>query len=157
MKTIAAGAILFLSLLGSGCDQSGRGLVLNLHRAAGYLSTATTILERQTSTGAISRETGAKIAGDLLTLNKVNADLVVAIKPFLSPDGQRLELTGDGRAKVLSILGAARGVIFSRLSDPEFLLLSPAQRQEITAIYQALDGLILVSVEIVSTAKEAKK
>jgi hypothetical protein len=144
-------------VLMSGCDNSGRQLALNLDRAAGYIGTATALIERQATAGTLSTKTAERLAGDLQQLNRLNGDLIAAVKPLKSADGSRLALDGDNRARLLAILTAARRVVVSRLEDPDFLTLADNQRREITAIYTQIETLIQLSAEIVQTAKAVKQ
>jgi hypothetical protein len=144
-------------VLMSGCDNSGRHLALNLDRAAGYIGTATALIERQVTAGTLSPATAERLAGDLQQLNRLNGDLIAAVRPLKSADGSRLALQGDSRARLLAILTAARRVVVSRLEDPDFLTLADTQRREITAIYTQIETLIQLSVEIVQTAKGVKQ
>ncbi len=141
----------------SGCDNSGRQLGLNLDRAAGYIGTATNLIERQATAGTLSPKTAERLAGDLQQLNRLNGDLIAAVRPLKSADGSRLALDGDSRARLLAILTAARRVVVSRLEDPDFLTLADNQRREITAIYTQIETLIQLSVEIVQSAKGGKQ
>jgi hypothetical protein len=141
----------------SGCDNSGRQLALNLDRAAGYIGTATTLIERQATAGTLSPKTAERLAGDLQQLNRLNGDLIAAVRPLKSADGSRLALDGDNRARLLAILTAARRVVVSRLEDPDFLTLADNQRREITAIYTQIETLIQLSAEIVQSAKGVKQ
>ena len=141
----------------SGCDNSGRQLALNLDRAAGYIGTATALIERQATAGTLSAKTAERLAGDLQQLNRLNGDLIVAVRPLKSADGSRLALDGDSRARLLAILTAARRVVVSRLEDPDFLTLADNQRREITAIYTQIETLIQLSAEIVQSAKAVKQ
>lgn len=140
----------------SGCDNSGRQLALNLDRAAGYIGTATALIERQVTAGTLSPATAERLAADLQQLNRLNGDLIAAVRPLKSADGSRLVIEGDSRARLLAILTAARRVVVSRLEDPEFLTLAETQRREITAIYTQIETLIQLSAEIVQTAKAVK-
>jgi hypothetical protein len=144
-------------VLMSGCDNSGRQLALNLDRAAGYIGTATALIERQATAGTLSTKTAERLAGDLQQLNRLNGDLIAAVRPLKSADGSRLALDGDSRARLLAILTAARRVVVSRLEDPDFLTLADNQRREITAIYTQIETLIQLSAEIVQTAKGVKQ
>lgn len=141
----------------SGCDNSGRQLGLNLDRAAGYIGTATNLIERQATAGTLSPKTAERLAGDLQQLNRLNGDLIAAVRPLKSADGSRLALDGDSRARLLAILTAARRVVVSRLEDPDFLTLADNQRREITAIYTQIETLIQLSAEIVQSAKGVKQ
>ena len=143
-------------VLMSACDNSGRQLALNLDRAAGYIGTATALIERQVTAGTLSPATAERLAGDLQQLNRLNGDLIAAVKPLKSADGSRLALDGDSRARLLAILTAARRVVVSRLADPDFLTLADNQRREITAIYTQIETLIQLSAEIVQSAKGVK-
>ena len=144
-------------VLMSGCDNSGRQLALNLDRAAGYIGTATALIERQVTAGTLSPATAERLAGDLQQLNRLNGDLIAAVRPLKSDDGSRLALDGDSRARLLAILTAARRVVVSRLEDPDFLTLADNQRREITAIYTQIETLIQLSAEIVQSAKGVKQ
>jgi uncharacterized lipoprotein len=141
----------------SACDNSGRQLALNLDRAAGYIGTATALIERQATAGTLSPKTAERLAGDLQQLNRLNGDLIAAVTPLKSADGSRLALDGDNRARLLAILTAARRVVVSRLEDPDFLTLADNQRREITAIYTQIETLIQLSAEIVQSAKGVKQ
>jgi uncharacterized lipoprotein len=149
--------VVLSGVLMSGCDNSGRQLALNLDRAAGYIGTATTLIERQVTAGTLSPKTAERLAGDLQQLNRLNGDLIAAVRPLKSAEGSRLALDGDSRARLLAILTAARRVVVSRLKDPEFLTLADNQRREITAIYTQIETLIQLSSEIVQSAKGVKQ
>lgn len=147
-------ALSLLLVVTSACDRS-RELAANLDRTAGYLDTAAALVANQVTAGTISETTGAAIVTDLRQVNRLNADLISTARGYLTADGS-LRLTGDGQARLLAIVGSARQVISSRLSDPEFSKLTPSARVEIERNLREVEKLLALVTETIKTARLLK-
>jgi len=133
------------------CDKS-KQLAINLDRTSGYLDTVGALVANQVTAGTISENTGAAIVADLRQINRLNADLISTAREYLTADGS-LRLTGDGQTRLLALVGSARQVISSRLSDPEFSKLSPAARQDIERNLREVERLFALVTETIKTAR----
>jgi hypothetical protein len=148
----AGTTLLLIGVLGlaagaSGCDKS-KQLAATTDRVAGYVAAGLTIVERQTTTGEMSTETGAVIVNALDKVNTLNKELIAEARNYQTPDGG-LALTESGKAKLLTLLGSGKAIATNLVNDPTFLKLPVAKRQEVALLIQDLTNTITAAVSLV--------
>jgi hypothetical protein len=138
----------------SGCD-AGREFVKNTDRVAALIGVGQQLITRQTELREMSPTTGVLIAQTLLQLNTLNTQLIDEGQRYVSVDGKRLEINGDGKTRLLSIANSAQTVVSSLLTNPEFGNLSPAQRQQWIETLRAISDTLQTTIRLIQTV-EAK-
>jgi len=128
-----------------------------LDRVSGYVNAGIQLVDRQTGTGEMSKETGIVITTSLVQINELNRQLITVSQSYISKDGQRLELTGDGKTKILSILISSRTIANELVNNPVFKAIPDAKRRQYTILIDDLVGTIASITELVTVAKEVKK
>lgn len=146
---------LALSLCLAGCDKS-KEFAKSLDRVAGYVDTGLQLVDRQTTAGQWSKDTGITIVTGLRAVNTINGQLIAEAKKYKSADGQRLELTGDGKTKLLQIVGSNKKVATDLLNNPSFLSIPADKRKEITLLISDLSNAINAVAELISAIQPTK-
>jgi len=136
----------------AGCDKS-KEFTKSLDRVSGYVETGLALVDRQTAIGQMDRATGLAAATALKEINTLNGALIAEAKKYKSADGQRLELTGDGKAKLLAIAGSGKTVAINLLNNPEFLKTSPEKRAQLTNLIRDLADTLSALAELVNAIK----
>ncbi len=149
-------ALLLIGVLGlggltTGCDKS-KEFAKTTDRVAGYVAAGLTLVERQTATGEMSKETGLVIINALDQVNTLNRELVAEAQKYTTPAGD-LALTADGRTRLLTILGSTKTIATNLVNDPNFLKLSEAKRQEVTLLIQDLTNTITAAASLVEAVR----
>lgn len=136
----------------AGCDKS-KEFAKSLDRVSGYIETGLALVDRQTAIGQMDKSTGLAAATALKEVNTLNGELIAEAKKYKSADGQRLELTGDGKAKLLAIVGSSRTVATNLLNNPDFLKTSPEKRAQLTSLVRDLADTLAALAELVAAIK----
>ncbi len=136
----------------AGCDKS-KEFAKSLDRVSGYVETGLALVDRQTAIGQMDKSTGLAAATALKEVNTLNGELIAEAKKYKSADGQRLELTGDGKAKLLAIVGSSRTVATNLLNNPDFLKTSPEKRAQLTSLVRDLADTLAALAELVAAIK----
>ena len=153
LNKLTAILILFAAVsITQACDP-GRELAKNTARAAGAISSGLALVDQQTTSGQMSRETGLRILAALEASNKINGQLTDEAKKYVSADGKRLELTGDGKLKLLQIGASGQGVITALLNDPAFTSLPSERRAAYVAFAQTINNSFSAIVQLVAAIK----
>lgn len=150
-KTILLGVMLAVGLT-TACDKS-REIAKMTDRVAGYVETGGSIVQRQAAAGNLSTQAQIEIIKTLQAINTINGELLIEIKKYQSPDGKKLELTGDGKQKIQSILGSGQSTLQSLLFNEAFLTIQPGRRVEIVAVISDLTETFSVMVQLVDAVK----
>lgn len=145
------GSIVGLGAMTMGCDKS-KEFAKTTDRVAGYVAAGLTLVERQTTTGEMSKETALVIVNALDQVNTLNRELVVEAQKYTTPAGD-LALTADGRTRLLTILGSTKTIATNLVNDPNFLKLPEAKRQEVTLLIQDLTNTITAAASLVEAVK----
>lgn len=140
--------ILFLA----GCDKS-KEFAKSLDRVSGYVDTGLQLIDRQTAAGQMSKETGIAAATALQEINTFNGQLIAETKKYQSADGQRLELTGDGKAKILAIVQSSKTVATNLLNNPDFLKTPEEKRRQLTLLVRDISETITALAELAAAIK----
>jgi hypothetical protein len=140
-----------LALGSASCDRS-KQLAASTDRVAGYVAAGLAIVDRQTTTGEMTPETGIAIVTTLRVVNTLNANLITEGKKYLDNNGN-LRLDGDGQQKLLAILATSQSTIQTLINDPRITKLSPESRAKWSALTNDLGQTISVIAELVKTAK----
>ena len=154
MKRLLLILTVVCALLLSGCD-AGREFAKNTDRVAALIGVGQQLVQRQTEINEMSATTGLQIAQTLLQLNTLNRELIDEGQRYLSNDRKRLELTEDGKTRLLVIASSTQTVISSLLSNPEFGKLSPTARQQWLETLRALSDSVKTTIKLIQTV-EAK-
>lgn len=145
------GSIVGLGAMTMGCDKS-KEFAKTTDRVAGYVAAGLTLVERQTTTGEMSKETGLVIVNALDQVNTLNRELVAEAQKYTTPAGD-LALTADGRTRLLTILGSTKTIATNLVNDPNFLKLPEAKRQEVTLLIQDLTNTITAAASLVEAVR----
>jgi len=79
--------IALVALTSAGCSNDGKQFAATTDRIAGYVSTGLTLVDQQTSTGLMSRDTGAVIVVALRSVNTLNAQVIEEGKRYVFVNG----------------------------------------------------------------------
>jgi len=156
MRTLLLTAILGLCLAGAGCSDDGKQFAATTDRIAGYVSTGLTIVEQQTSTGLMSRDTGAAIVVALRSVNTLNAQVILEGQRYVDPNTGKINLTADGKVKLLDILNSSTQIAATLTQDDRILKLSQTQREQILGIIGGINATTGSLIQLVKAAKEKR-
>ena len=147
----------FISLASFGCSNDGKQFAATTDRIAGYVSTGLTLVDQQTSTGLMSRDTGAAIVVALRSVNTLNAQVIEEGKRYVDPTTGNINLTADGKVKLVDILNSSTQIAVTLTQDDRILKLSQTQREQILGIIGGINATTSSLIQLVKAAKEAKK
>ena len=150
-SVLLLGSIVGLGAMTMGCDKS-KEFAKTTDRVAGYVAAGLTLVDRQTSTGEMSNETGLVIVNALNRVNTLNREMVTEAQKYVTPGGD-LALTADGKTRLLTILGSSQTAVTSLVNDPNFLKLPAAKRQEVSVLVLDLTNTIKAMVALVEAVK----
>lgn len=156
MRTLLLTAILGLCLAGAGCSDDGKQFAATTDRIAGYVSTGLTIVEQQTSTGLMSRDTGAAIVVALRSVNTLNAQVILEGQRYVDPNTGKINLTADGKVKLIDILNSSTQIAATLTQDDRILKLSQTQREQILGIIGGINATTGSLIQLVKAAKEKR-
>lgn len=156
MRTLLLTAILGLCLAGAGCSDDGKQFAATTDRIAGYVSTGLTIVEQQTSTGLMSRDTGAAIVVALRSVNALNAQVILEGQRYVDPNTGKINLTADGKVKLIDILNSSTQIAATLTQDDRILKLSQTQREQILGIIGGINATTGSLIQMVKAAKEKR-
>ena len=139
------------TLLLTGCDKA-KEFAKATDRVAGYVGVGHAIVARQTATGEMTAATGLVIVDVLTQINTLNGALIVEAKKYQTADGN-LALTGEGKAKLLAIVGSSKTIVQSLVNNPAISDLSPTKRQEITLLATNLTDTITALATLIEAVK----
>jgi len=149
-------AILGLCLAGAGCSNDGKQFAATTDRIAGYVSTGLTIVEHQTSTGLMSRDTGAAIVVALRSVNTLNGQVIEEGKRYVDPNTGAISLTADGKTRIIDILNSSTQIAVTLTQDDRVLKLSQTQREQILGIIGGINATTGSLIQLVKAAKEKR-
>jgi hypothetical protein len=147
---------LCLCLAGAGCSNDGKQFAATTDRIAGYVSTGLTIVEQQTSTGLMSRDTGAAIVVALRSVNTLNAQVILEGQRYVDPNTGKINLTADGKVKLIDILNSSTQIAATLTQDDRILKLSQTQREQILGIIGGINATTGSLIQLVKAAKEKR-
>jgi len=156
MRILLLTVILGLCLAGAGCSNDGKQFAATTDRIAGYVSTGLTIVEQQTSTGLMSRDTGAAIVVALRSVNTLNAQVILEGQRYVDPNTGKINLTADGKVKLLDILNSSTQIAATLTQDDRILKLSQTQREQILGIIGGINATTGSLIQLVKAAKEKR-
>jgi hypothetical protein len=145
-----------LCLAGAGCSDDGKQFAATTDRIAGYVSTGLTIVEQQTSTGLMSRDTGAAIVVALRSVNTLNAQVILEGQRYIDPNTGKINLTADGKVKLIDILNSSTQIAATLTQDDRILKLSQTQREQILGIIGGINATTGSLIQMVQAAKEKR-
>jgi len=145
-----------LCLAGAGCSNDGKQFAATTDRIAGYVSTGLTIVEQQTSTGLMSRDTGAAIVVALRSVNTLNAQVILEGQRYVDPNTGKINLTADGKVKLIEILNSSTQIAATLTQDDRILKLSQTQREQILGIIGGINATTGSLIQLVKAAKEKR-
>lgn len=152
--------VILIGLLAIGATQtactSDKEYAKTLDRVSGYVGSGLALVDRQTSTGEMSKETGYVIANSLNQINELNGQLITESKKYISPYGQKLQLTVDGKTKILTLLASSQKIANDLVSNPTFAAIPDAKRQQYVILINDLTGTIAALAELVNAVKGVK-
>ncbi len=137
------------------CDKSKEYAKLNA-RLAGYIQVGLELVDRQTSAGQMSADTGLAVVNALSTVNTINGELIAESKKYLSPDGSKLVFDSAGKARILQIVESGETVLANLLTSEAFGSIPADKRKEWLDLIQNLTLTLDTLGEVVRAAKEAK-
>ena len=149
--------IALISLASFGCSNDGKQFAATTDRIAGYVSTGLTLVDQQTSTGLMSKDTGAAIVVALRGVNTLNAQVIEEAKKYVDPTTGNISLTADGKARILDILNSSTQIAVTLTQDDRILKLSQTQREQVLVIIGGINATTGSLIQLVRAAKEAKK
>lgn len=156
MRYFLLTGILCLCLAGAGCSNDGKQFAATTDRIAGYVSTGLTIVEQQTSTGLMSRDTGAAIVVALRSVNTLNAQVILEGQRYVDPNTGKINLTADGKVKLIDILNSSTQIAATLTQDDRILKLSQTQREQILGIIGGINATTGSLIQLVKAAKEKR-
>jgi hypothetical protein len=148
--------IALVSLASFGCSNDGKQFAATTDRIAGYVSTGLTLVDQQTSTGLMSRDTGAAIVVALRSVNTLNAQVIEEAKRYVDPTTGAINLTADGKVKILDILNSSTQIAVTLTQDDRILKLSQTQRDQILGIIGGINATTSSLIQLVKAAKEKR-
>ena len=148
--------IALVSLASFGCSNDGKQFAATTDRIAGYVSTGLTLVDQQTSTGLMSRDTGAAIVVALRSVNTLNAQVIEEGKRYVDPNTGAINLTADGKVKLLDILNSSTQIAVTLTQDDRILKLSQAQREQILGVIGGINATTSSLIQLVKAAKEKR-
>lgn len=143
---IALGLILAMA---SACDSS-KEFAKMTDRVAGYVSTGIDIAEKDLDKGSNAQ---VQTLGTLRAINTINGELIVESKKYLSADGKKFALTGNGKQDLLKVLGSGHKTLQSLLGNEDFLKIEAGKRKAIERTINDLTETFAVMVELVNAVK----
>ena len=156
MRYFLLTVIFGLCLAGAGCSNDGKQFAATTDRIAGYVSTGLTIVEQQTSTGLMSRDTGAAIVVALRSVNTLNAQVILEGQRYVDPNTGKINLTADGKVKLIDILNSSTQIAATLTQDDRILKLSQTQREQILGIIGGINATTGSLIQLVKAAKEKR-
>ena len=151
--------VLLISILAgtqTACEKD-KEFVKTLDRVAGYVNVGLKLVERQTISGEMSKETGIVIVTSLVQINDLNKQLIEVTQGYVSQDGTKLELTGDRKIKILSILMSSRTIALDLVNNPNFKAVPEGKRREYTILIDQIVGTIGSLTDLIKVIEEVKK
>ena len=148
--------IALVSLASFGCSNDGKQFAATTDRIAGYVSTGLTLVDQQTSTGLMSRDTGAAIVVALRSVNTLNAQVIEEGKRYVDPNTGNINLTADGKVKIVDILNSSTQIAVTLTQDDRVLKLSQTQREQILGIIGGINATTSSLIQLVKAAKEKR-
>ena len=156
MRYFLLTVIFGLCLADAGCSDDGKQFAATTDRIAGYVSTGLTIVEQQTSTGLMSRDTGAAIVVALRSVNTLNAQVILEGQRYIDPNTGKINLTADGKVKLIDILNSSTQIAATLTQDDRILKLSQTQREQILGIIGGINATTGSLIQMVQAAKEKR-
>lgn len=152
MRYALIAVIALVSLAGVGCSNDGKQFATTTDRIAGYVSTGLTIVDQQTATGQMSKETGVVIVTALRSVNTLNGQVVDEAKKYVDSKGN-INLTADGKARLVEILASSTQIVTTLTQDDRILKLSQTQREAIMPIIISVNATTASLIELVKAVK----
>ena len=153
---ILTALIALTAFTSAGCSNDGKQFAATTDRIAGYVSTGLTLVDQQTSTGLMSRDTGAAIVVALRSVNTLNAQVIEEGKRYVDPTTGAINLTADGKVKILDILNSSTQIAVTLTQDDRILKLSQTQREQILGIIGGINATTSSLIQLVKAAKEKR-
>jgi hypothetical protein len=148
--------IALVSLASFGCSNDGKQFAATTDRIAGYVSTGLTLVDQQTSTGLMSKDTGAAIVVALRSVNALNAQVIEEGKRYVDSNTGNINLAPDGKVKILDILNSSTQIAVTLTQDDRILKLSQTQRDQILGIIGGINVTTSSLIQLVKAAKEKR-
>ena len=105
----------------------------------------------------MARDTGAAIVVALRSVNTLNGQVIEEAKRYVDPNTGAINLTADGKVKLLDILNSSTQIAVTLTQDDRILKLSQTQREQILGIIGGINATTSSLIQLVKAAKEAKK
>ena len=153
---ILTALIALVALASFGCSNDGKQFAATTDRVAGYVSTGLTLVDQQTSTGLMPRDTGAAIVVALRSVNTLNAQVIEEGKRYVDPNTGNINLTADGKAKLIDILNSSTQIAVTLTQDDRILQLSQTQRDQLLGIIGGINATTSSLIQLVKAAKEKR-